>query len=74
MLLWFHTDYLALEWDDTVNKPRFYNEMYDADGAVRPHYQSYSAWLKDKPLEFILQKQREADTLFTRLEHFGAAP
>ena len=44
-----------------------YNEMYQADGAVRPHYQSYSDWLKDKPLDFILQKQREADTLFTRL-------
>ena len=50
-----------------MDKPRIYNEMYEADGAVRPHYQSYSDWLKDKPLEFILQKQREADTLFTRL-------
>jgi len=50
-----------------VNKPRIYNEMYQADGAALPHYKSYSNWLQDKPLEFILQKQREADTLFTRL-------
>ena len=41
--------------------------MYQADGSVRPHYQSYWNWLQDKPLDFILQKQREADTLFTRL-------
>ena len=41
--------------------------MYDADGAVRPQYKTYSDWLKDKPLDFIKQKQREADTLFTRL-------
>jgi uncharacterized circularly permuted ATP-grasp superfamily protein len=47
--------------------PRIYNEMYQADGAALPHYQTYSDWLKDKPLDFILQKQREADTLFTRL-------
>jgi uncharacterized circularly permuted ATP-grasp superfamily protein len=44
-----------------------YNEMYREDGTVRAHYQAYSNWLKDKPLDFIQQKQREADTLFTRL-------
>ena len=45
----------------------FYNEMYRDDTEVRAQYLPYSAWLKDKPLDFIKQKQREADTLFTRL-------
>ncbi len=44
-----------------------YNEMYCEDGTVRTHYRAYSDWLQDKPLDFIQQKQREADTLFTRL-------
>jgi uncharacterized circularly permuted ATP-grasp superfamily protein len=44
-----------------------YNEMHDADGSVCPHYASYAAWLADKPIEYLLQKQREADTLYTRL-------
>jgi len=50
-----------------VNKPRIYNEMYQADGAVLPHYRTYADWLKNKPHDFMLQKQREADTLFRRL-------
>jgi uncharacterized circularly permuted ATP-grasp superfamily protein len=41
--------------------------MYGVDGAVRPHYEGYAAWLADKPIEYLLQKQREADTLYTRL-------
>jgi uncharacterized circularly permuted ATP-grasp superfamily protein len=41
--------------------------MYDSDGATRPHYQAYADWMQDKPLDYIKQKQREADTLFTRL-------
>ncbi len=47
--------------------PAFYNEMYREAGAVHAHYQSYAQWLEGKPIEFLLQKQREADTLFTRL-------
>jgi len=50
-----------------VNKPRIFNEMYETEGSVRSQYNMYSAWLEDKPLDFIQQKQREADTLFTRL-------
>jgi uncharacterized circularly permuted ATP-grasp superfamily protein len=50
-----------------VNTAQIYNEMYQAEGTVRPHYGTYADWLKHKPLDFILQKQREADTLFTRL-------
>jgi len=41
--------------------------MYDADGSVRAHYAPYAEWLEDKKVEFLLQKQREADTLYTRL-------
>ena len=44
-----------------------HNEMYGTEGLVRPQYAAYSAWLKDKSLEFIKQKQLEADTLFKRL-------
>ena len=51
----------------SVAKPAFYNEMYLAEGLVREHYATYAEWLKDKPVEFLLQKQREADTLYTRL-------
>ncbi len=50
-----------------MNKPVSYNEMYSADGAVHAHYQSYAQWLDGKPMDYLLQKQREADTLFTRL-------
>jgi len=50
-----------------VAKGRFYNEMYGDDGSVRPHYAACDQWLKDKSVEYLLQKQREADTLYTRL-------
>lgn len=51
----------------SVAKPAFYNEMYQAEGSVREHYATYAEWLKEKPVEYLLQKQREADTLYTRL-------
>jgi uncharacterized circularly permuted ATP-grasp superfamily protein len=41
--------------------------MHEVDGAVRAHYAPYATWLRDKPLEYMLQKQREADALYTRL-------
>ncbi len=50
-----------------MNKPRVYNEMHQADGTLRPHYEPYAQWLTTKPLEFVKQKQREADALFTRM-------
>jgi len=50
-----------------MNKRAFYNEMYGPDGAVRPHYEPYASWLDGKTVEYLLQKQREADTLYTRL-------
>ena len=46
---------------------RFYNEMYAADGAVRPHYAEFAAWLKGTPMERIARKRSEADMLFHRV-------
>ncbi|MBJ2347552.1 MULTISPECIES: circularly permuted type 2 ATP-grasp protein [Pseudomonas] len=44
----------------------FFNEMYDAKGDCRPHYQAFSRWLADTPLELLEQRRREADLLFHR--------
>ncbi|MBI3045541.1 MAG: circularly permuted type 2 ATP-grasp protein [Betaproteobacteria bacterium] len=51
----------------TAERPAFYNEMYAEDGGVRPHYEAYAGWLEATPVEQLLQKQREADALYTRL-------
>ena len=45
----------------------FYDEMRESAGAARAHYAAYAAWLADKPHDFMLQKQKEADTLYARL-------
>jgi uncharacterized circularly permuted ATP-grasp superfamily protein len=50
-----------------MGKPRFFDEMYQDDGTVRPHYRPYAEWLAGKSREHLLQKQQEADTLYTRL-------
>ena len=57
----------AQTWGNAVSDSKIYDEMYGKTGAARPHYQTYAAWLANKPIDFLLQKQREADTLFTRL-------
>ena len=44
----------------------FYDEMHDANGICRPHYQAFSAWLSDTPPELLAQRRREADLLFHR--------
>ena len=44
----------------------FFDEMYDASGAVRPHYQAFARWLADTPDELLAQRRREADLLFHR--------
>ncbi len=46
--------------------PRSFDEMYDDAGASREHYAAYASWLNAKPVEFMLQKQKEADTLYAR--------
>ena len=44
----------------------FFNEMYDAMGDCRPHYQAFARWLADAPTELLEQRRREADLLFHR--------
>ena len=44
----------------------FYDEMYDAGGAVRPHYREFARWLADTPQDLLAQRRREADLLFHR--------
>ncbi|UZE21416.1 circularly permuted type 2 ATP-grasp protein [Pseudomonas sp. B21-056] len=44
----------------------FFDEMYDAKGDCRPHYQAFARWLADTPVELLDQRRREADLLFHR--------
>ncbi len=48
-------------------KTTFFNEMYDAAGAVRPHYRGYADWLAATPPERIARKRAEADIAFHRV-------
>ena len=44
-----------------------YDEMCAGDGALRPHYQDFSDWLKRTPAEQIAQKREEAERAFHRI-------
>jgi uncharacterized circularly permuted ATP-grasp superfamily protein len=44
-----------------------YDEMYDAAGAVRPHYATYADWLARQSLDTLHTKRLEADSLFHRV-------
>lgn len=44
-----------------------YNEMYVADGQVRPHYRSYGEWLAATPAERVDRRRAEADLAFRRV-------
>ena len=44
----------------------FHNEMYDSAGAPYFHYTAYAEWLASRSLDFMQQKQKEADTLYAR--------
>ena len=50
-----------------MNAKRPYDEMRAVDGSIRPHYRAHTEWLNEKPADFLPQKQREADALYTRL-------
>jgi uncharacterized circularly permuted ATP-grasp superfamily protein len=45
----------------------FFNEMYDTDGVVRPHYAAFANWLKNTPPEKIAQNRQAADLMFHRV-------
>ena len=44
----------------------FFDEMNDANGVCRAHYQDFSRWLASTPPELLAQRRREADLLFHR--------
>ena len=44
----------------------FYDEMYDASGACRPHYREFARWLARTPGEQLARRREEADLLFHR--------
>ena len=43
-----------------------FDEMYAADGTVRPHYRAYAEWLAALPAGVLARKRAEADTVFHR--------
>lgn len=45
----------------------FFNEMFDADGGVRPHYRALADWLDNTPPEKITQNRQAADLMFHRV-------
>ena len=45
---------------------KFYNEMADAQGEIRPQYGEFAAWLSSMPDDRLARKRAEADTLFHR--------
>ncbi|WP_026349750.1 circularly permuted type 2 ATP-grasp protein [Bordetella sp. FB-8] len=52
---------------DALPRPAAYNEMYDAQGQVRPQYKAYAAWLADQPSDAMAARQIEADLSFRRV-------
>ncbi|MDP1775139.1 MAG: circularly permuted type 2 ATP-grasp protein, partial [Moraxellaceae bacterium] len=44
-----------------------FDEMFCADGNVRPHYAQYRDWLAQWPEDEMEQKRQEADLLFRRV-------
>jgi uncharacterized circularly permuted ATP-grasp superfamily protein len=44
-----------------------YDEMYDADGNVRRHYQAYADWLAGQSAEVMAARKIEADLSFRRV-------
>ncbi|HEY4998975.1 MAG TPA: circularly permuted type 2 ATP-grasp protein [Usitatibacter sp.] len=44
-----------------------YNEMFDANREVRPHYAAFAEWLAETPASRIAQNRHAADLLFHRV-------
>jgi uncharacterized circularly permuted ATP-grasp superfamily protein len=44
-----------------------FDEMYTADGQVRPHYAVYADWFTAQPDDLLRRKRAEADSLFHRV-------
>jgi uncharacterized circularly permuted ATP-grasp superfamily protein len=50
-----------------MNSTRPYDEMRAVNGSIRSHYRTHADWLAEKPQDFLPQKQREANALYTRM-------
>ena len=50
-----------------VSRPAAYDEMYDAQGQVRPQYKAYADWLASQPSDAMVARQIEADLSFRRV-------
>ena len=44
-----------------------YDEMYQADGAVRPNYAAFADWLERTPSDYVAQKRKQAEVSFHRV-------
>jgi hypothetical protein len=53
----------------TIHKAtaEMYDEMYDAEGQTRRHYEALGEWLASLPPKVLEEKRREADLLFHRV-------
>ena len=49
-----------------TTKPSF-DEMHDAKGAVRKHYQAYGRWLEAQPADAMRAHREEAELIFRRV-------
>lgn len=52
---------------DAVTRPVAFDEMYDAQGKVRPHYRAFAQWLAAEPPDAMSARQIEADLNFRRV-------
>ena len=50
----------------TNASPSSYDEMFAADGSVRPAYRGYSEWYDDQPADLLRRKGTEAEAFFRR--------
>ena len=50
-----------------MNYQAAFNEMYRADGSIRPAYAEYALWLESNPPARLEQKRKEAELLFRRM-------
>jgi uncharacterized circularly permuted ATP-grasp superfamily protein len=53
--------------DAAPRRPVAFDEMYDAQGQVRPQYKAYAEWLASQSSEAMAARQIEADLSFRRV-------
>ncbi|OZI33489.1 hypothetical protein CEK29_21830 [Bordetella genomosp. 5] len=52
---------------DAVTRPVAFDEMYDTQGKVRPHYRAFAQWLAGEPPDAMSARQIEADLNFRKV-------